>query len=318
MRIFIFVLVVIANSSCTEIYKSPEDSGGKMKIVATTSILGDALKNIAGDKAEIFILMGAGTDPHMYKPTYADVRKLIECDAIFYHGLHLEGKMESIMVKLQSIKKVVNVSNGLDENQLFYIDENKRLPDPHVWHDILLWLHCIRYAAKSMAEMDEQNSRYYLQRSEDYTLELKQTDRLIRDMITEIPAKRRIMVTAHNAFGYLGRAYGLEVKSLKGISTVSEFGLYNLRHMIDFIIDNRIVAIFPESSVPEKLMLALAEGCEKNGWKVCITPSLYSDALGEADGVAGTYVGMIKFNMEIITEYLKQTRHDHTCGSTRS
>ncbi|MCC5930818.1 MAG: zinc ABC transporter substrate-binding protein [Cyclobacteriaceae bacterium] len=318
MRKILIIAIVIVSCSCREIYQRPKVAGDRIKIVATTSILGDALKNIVGDKAEIFILMGAGTDPHMYKPAYADVRKLIECDAIFYHGLHLEGKMEDMLVKLQRIKKVVRLSDALSESDLFYMDDKKRLPDPHIWHDVNLWQLCMLYAAKAMAEIDEKNTSYYTLQSEKYLLELRQTDNLIRDIIKDIPPKKRIVVTAHNAFGYLGRAYGLEMKSLKGISTVSEFGLYNLSHMIDYIIENEIMAIFPENSVPEKLMFALAEGCEKNGWKVCIAPALYSDALGDAGGKAGTYIDMVLFNIEIIAEYLKKTAHDHTCGSTRS
>jgi manganese/zinc/iron transport system substrate-binding protein len=318
MKLFISLMIALVCASCRQIYQSPETAGEKMKIVATTSILGDALKNIAGDKADIFILMGPGTDPHMYKPAYADVKQLIDCDAIFYHGLHLEGKMEEILMKLQRIKKVVKLSDALAENELFYIDEKKRLPDPHVWHDVNLWQICVLYAAGALAEMDELNAAFYEDQSQKYLLELKETDRLIREKIKGIPIKSRILVTAHNAFGYLGRAYGLEVKSLKGVSTVSEFGLYNLSHMIEFIIDNKILTIFPESSVPEKLMFALAEGCEKNGWKVCIAPPLYSDALGDPGGKADTYIGMVLFNIEIIAEFLKHTTHDHTCGSTRS
>lgn len=277
----------------------------KLKIVATTSIIGDALKNIVGKKAEIITLMGPGVDPHAYKATPKNIKDLSQATIIFYNGLHLEGKMAEVLAVLSKKKPVYAVSDGIEAINYLGDSTYQDGLDPHIWFDVMCWSKAVNYMCLKMIqhmpawrEKLEKNTTLYI-------AQLQELHQKIQKEIDQIPKNQRVLITAHDAFSYFGRAYEVEVKGLQGISTVEECGLRDITDLVNFIIQHKIKAIFPENSVPSKPLKAVVEGCRQKGHTVILAEELYSDALGEAGTFAGTYIGMISTNVKIIVDALK-------------
>lgn len=283
-----------------------EQGTPRSQIVVTTSILGDIVKNIVGDKAAVVTLMGPGIDPHAYKARPKDVRALSKADIIFYNGLHLEGKMADVLHSLRLQKPIYAATDGIDLNN-YLVDPNfAEGKDPHIWFDVSLWKQAVAYISKQLQAADSANAPYYQANTERY---LQQLDRLHQDTqeaMQQIPKSHRVLISAHDAFSYLGRAYDIEVKALQGISTVEECGLRDITNLVNFIIENNVKAIFPETSVPDKLLRAVVEGCKQRGHQVTLGGPLYSDALGQEGTPAGTYIGMVEVNINIIVKALQQ------------
>jgi manganese/zinc/iron transport system substrate-binding protein len=280
-------------------------STGKLNIVTTTGMIADVVINIAGDSANVSSLMGPGVDPHLYKATYGDVNKLTDADIIFYNGLHLEGKLQEIFKKLAKAKTVVAVSNDIDRNTLTKIPGSTESYDPHIWFDVQKWQQCVDYTSKIMQQKDLAHASYYKENTRKYLLKLDSLHQFARRKISEIPPSQRVLVTAHDAFGYFGKAYEIEVKGLQGISTLSEFGLKDVSELVHLIVSRKIKAVFVESSVPQKSIEAVVEGCKARGHQVKIGGNLYSDAMGNPGTPAGTYIGMVRANIETIVAALK-------------
>ncbi len=280
-----------------------EKTNQRLSIVTTTGMIGDAVKQVVGDQAEVISLMGPGVDPHLYKATQGDLQRLTDADIIFYNGLHLEGKMGEVLEKLGRLKTVEPVAAAIDTARLILISEG--IHDPHIWFDVQLWKEAVKQIEKTMKEKDTANAAFYAANSLRYQQELDSLDASVRTSIQDIPETQRVLITAHDAFGYFGDAYGVEVRGLQGISTVSEFGLKDVTDLVNFIIDRKIKAIFVETSVSDKSIKAVIEGCQKKGWQVKIGGSLYSDAMGEANSPEGNYVGMVSKNVSTIVEALK-------------
>lgn len=298
-------LLLLATSllfiSCDD---NEENNNGMKKIVVTTNIIYDAVEFIAGEKNEVIGLMGAGVDPHLYKASQKDVLKLSSADMLVYNGLHLEGKMIDILEKMKRTTTVIAVSDGVDELSIIRSDEFAT-PDPHIWFDAMIWKQAITYFTDELIKWDPSNASHYFERKEKYLLELDQLNIYAKELLSEVHHSQRVLITAHDAFSYFGRAYDIEVYGLQGISTMSEFGLKDVSELVTFIIDRKIKAVFVESSVSEKALKSVIEGCEKQGHEVKIGGMLYSDAMGKRDGPEGTYKGMFSYNISTISKGLK-------------
>lgn len=285
--------------------KGNDSNESKPLVVTTTSIIADALKYMAGNDLEIHALMGSGVDPHIYKASQGDVALLTKASLIVHNGLHLEGKMSELFHKLEATRPVVAVSSALDPQTLRAMNDQATVYDPHIWFDPDLWLEGMEGVNRKLQELYPDKKDSFQQRFNRYKEEITSLNKQLQADIKTIPEENRVLITSHDAFGYYGQAFGLEVHGLQGISTVSEFGIRDLQNLSRFIIDRKIRAVFVESSVSPKSIEALIENCRKMGHEVRIGGELFSDALGEAGTAEGTYTGMLKHNTRTIIEALK-------------
>lgn len=277
----------------------------RMTIVTTTGIIRDAVINLVHDRAEVIALMGPGVDPHLYKATQGDLDKLLKADLVIYNGLHLEGKMSDVLEKLSHRKPVYALGSSLPDSLLHKIPGYENTYDPHIWFDVSLWSKAVGNLSGFLQEFDAANAAYYQESYRVYSAQLDSLHRWVQQQIGTIPENQRVLITAHDAFGYFGRAYHIEVRGLQGISTLSEFGLRDITNLARFIEERKIKAVFVETSVPEKSIRSLIEGCRERGWEVQMGGSLYSDALGAEGTPEGTYIGMVKSNVRTIVEALR-------------
>ncbi|MGH7959500.1 MAG: metal ABC transporter solute-binding protein, Zn/Mn family [Opitutaceae bacterium] len=275
------------------------------KAVATTAMVKDLVVRIGGQHAKVEGLMGEGVDPHLYKPTRDDVQQLLTADVVFYSGLMLEGRMTDTFLKVaRRGTPVFPVTELLDEKYLLEPEEFQGHTDPHVWMDVQAWTKAMEAAAKALSELDPANAATYRANADAYAKELKQLDDYARKSISSIPEQQRVLITAHDAFNYFGRAYNLKVFGIQGISTESEAGVQDINKLVDRIVENKIPAIFVETSVSDKNVRAIIEGAKTRGRKVEIGGTLFSDAMGAPGTYEGTYTGMIDHNVTIITRAL--------------
>ena len=298
---------MLVSSGCSDAKNGGEDSSseGKLTIVATTGMIADVARNIVGDRAEVIGLMGAGVDPHTYKAKHNDLQHLMEADIVLYNGLHLEGKMADVLGKLSSRKPVVSLGELLDTSQLRKAAEFEGAFDPHIWFDVRLWKYVVEKLSDTLTKLDSEATDTYRTNSMAYALKLDSLDVWARKEIGTIPEQSRVLITAHDAFGYFGEAYNIEVEGLQGISTVSEAGLADRVRMIDLIVKRKVKAVFVESSIPPKKIEAIVEGVEGKGHSIKIGGTLYSDAMGAEGTPEGTYIGMVRANVRTIVEALR-------------
>lgn len=291
-------------SACGKV-QDKKSQNGRLNIVTTTGIIEDAVINIVGDSADVTALMGPGVDPHLYKATQGDLQKLTGADIIFYNGLHLEGKMGEVLEKLSRMKPVVAVAEDIDHERLRKVPEFNNNYDPHIWFDVNLWTEAVRKIDEALQEMDSSNAEYYHQNAQAYIKQLDSLHGWVKQEISTIPEEQRILITAHDAFGYFGDAYNIEVLGLQGISTLSEYGLRDVSDLVKFIVEHRIKAVFVETSVSENAINAVVKGAQERGFNVRIGGNLYSDAMGKKGTPEGTYIGMVRANVKTIVEALK-------------
>lgn len=303
MRLTIIIFFAAILLSCTP--SSEKTSDSSLHVVATTGMLYDIVVNIAKDKMTAEAIMGPGVDPHLYKATQGDLSKLKKADLIVYNGILLEGKMSEILKKMGKLKPVVAAAESLPDSLLLNAADYKDAYDPHIWFDIKRWKYAVDEVSKAMISIDTQNEEFYRTNTNRYLKQLDSLDNFVRTRILEIPENQRILVTAHDAFGYFGDSYNVKVEALQGISTVADFGLKDVANLIDLIIENNIKAIFVETSVSDKSINAVVTGCREKGHNVQIGGYLYSDAMGDIGTVEGTYIGMFKKNVNTIVEALK-------------
>lgn len=290
--------------SCSPASKEKRNDA-RLSILTTTGMIEDAVKNIVGDSAEVSALMGPGVDPHLYKATQGDLRKLQEADIIFYNGLHLEGKMTNVFQKISGRKPVFPIAKGVPEDRLIRSEQFQHAPDPHIWFDVDLWKNAVIFIKEKLKENDTLRADYYEKNAAAYLLQLDSLHGFVKKEIARIPEAQRVLITAHDAFGYFGKAYNIEVKGLQGISTMSDYGLKDITTLVDFIIERNIKAVFVETSVSQRSINAVVEGCRERGHPVKVGGSLFSDAMGEKGTPAGTYIGMVTQNVNTIVESLK-------------
>ncbi len=300
--IALFILVSACKPKVETTDKSAEE---KLKVVTTTGMLYDAIINIAGDKVEAEALMQPGVDPHLYKATQGDLNKLTEADLIVYNGLHLEGKMGEVFEKVARLKPTLPAAESIDHTQLRKLDGDLDLHDPHVWFDASLWKEVVKAISLKLIELRPQHQLEFETNTKLYLEQLDELHNWAKIEIATIPKDQRIMITAHDAFGYFGAAYDIEVKGLQGISTLSDFGLKDVAELVNLIISRNIKSIFIETSVSPKAIEAVAAGCQQKGHQVSIGGKLYSDAMGEQGTTEGTYIGMFRGNVNTIVSGLK-------------
>ena len=276
----------------------------RLRVVATTGQVGDLVRNIGGSRVELSVLMGPGIDPHLYKASAGDVERLRRADLIFYNGLHLEAKMGEVLSRLGSRTPTYAVAEAIPEESLIAPPEFAGSHDPHVWLDVALWQIAATVVRDALIEQDAAHATGYQERAATYLSELVALDDYVRERAAGIPPARRVMITAHDAFNYFGRAYAIEVRGLQGISTVTEAGTADMRDLATFIAERRIPAMFVESSVPPKSIEAVQAAVRARGFAVAIGGELYSDAMGEAGTPAGTYTGMVRHNIDTIAKAL--------------
>lgn len=270
-----------------------------LRVLATTTMLADLVREIGGTRIAIEGLMGPGVDPHSYKASQGDIRKLAQADLVIYHGLHLEAKLADVLGTLPD-GRAVAVAERLPAELLLEDEDNPGLHDPHVWFDIALWEKCAEIVAAVCTERDPEGASTYTRNLKAYQSRLAQLDGFVRAEIAKIPAEQRVLVTAHDAFRYFGRAYGVEVRGLQGISTAAEAGAQDLQQLAQFIADRRIPAIFVESSVPHRSIEAVRQAVAARGHEVRVGAELYSDALGSSCSGAGDYLSMMQMNASSI------------------
>jgi manganese/zinc/iron transport system substrate-binding protein len=303
-RSALFMIVVLFFYSCGP-KKHAHEQGEKMCIVATTGMIGDAVRNIVSDSAEVLVLMGPGVDPHLYKASYGDLRKLRNASVIIYNGLHLEGKMVEVFQKISKQKKTICMAAGLQEKQLRKTAQFAGNADPHIWFNVGLWRKAIQYMGTQIILDDSVHADFYRKNINAYLSRLDSLDAWVKKEISTIPEKKRVLITAHDAFGYFGDAYHIEVMGLQGISTLSDFGLSDISSLVSLISERKIKAVFVESSVPRKSIEAVVEGCLEQGHRVSIGSTLYSDAMGSAGTPEDNYIGMVRHNVRSIVSALK-------------
>ena len=301
MRKSIICLFVIFLVAC----KAPTKSSGKLKVVVTTTMLTDLVKNIGGDLIDLQGLMGAGVDPHLYKASEGDVSKLFNADVIFYNGLHLEGKLVAVFEKMETQKTTVALGEFLAKEGLIGSDYFASNYDPHVWFNIQYFKEFSDKVTSVLSEKDPKNAASFTANNLAFQQKLDLLHTAVVNTIATLAPEKRILVTAHDAFNYFGKAYGFKVVGLQGLSTAAEAGVQDVQKLSEYIIANKVKAIFIESSVPRRTIEALQEAVLSKGHQVSIGGSLYSDALGDADSVEGTYVGMFLYNIKTIVNALQ-------------
>jgi len=296
--------VVALLFSCNK--KQQKANGGKLNVVTTTTMITDMIQAIGSDRIHVQGLMGSGVDPHLYKASEGDVSKLSKADVIFYNGLHLEGKLEDIFERMQhSNKETVALSHSIAKDQLITSENFASNYDPHIWFQIDYWIDCAKYAASELSRIDAANKAYYQVNSEAYINKLKQLKQENNTLVAGLPQSKRVLITAHDAFNYFGKAYGFEVVGLQGLSTATEAGVQDVQNLSKFIIQKNVKAIFVESSVPKRTIQALQASVQAKGHRVEIGGELFSDALGSKGTPEATYIGMYKHNISTIVNALK-------------
>lgn len=289
-------------AACGPKEKTP---GAPLEVAATVGMIADIVRVVAGDRVEVKGIIGEGVDPHLYKPTSTDVKALQAADLIFYNGLMLEGKMGDVLVRLAgSGKKVVAVTEAILDQGDYVITDEAEHYDPHVWMDVQGWKKAVTVVERALSEHDPANAPHYRENAAAYQEQLTKLDDYAKASIATIPEPQRVLVTAHDAFNYLSRAYGIEVRGVQGMSTESEAGVKDIETLVSFLVSRKIPSVFVETSVSDKNVRALLEGAAAQGHPVVIGGELYSDAMGPAGTYEGTYLGMIDHNITTITRAL--------------
>ncbi|MGH2570571.1 MAG: metal ABC transporter solute-binding protein, Zn/Mn family [bacterium] len=298
----VFALALFASAGLA----ADASAADKIKVTCTTSMVGDLIEWIGGERVEVTTLMGPGVDPHLYKASEGDIGRLSSADIVFYNGLFLEGKMQEVLENVRKRgKTVIGLGDRIDKSLLTTPPEFQGHPDPHVWFDVKLWKQTVAPALKGLISIDPASQEFFEANASVRLEELTELHAWCGERLAEIPKERRVLVTAHDAFGYFGRAYDIEVVGLQGISTASEYGLADVQRVVDIVAARGVKAVFVESSVPPRSIEAVVEGCRARGHEVRIGGSLFSDAMGEKGTPQGTYIGMVQHNVTTIVEALK-------------
>lgn len=282
----------------------PRETEDRVQVVATIGMIADVARNVGGERVRVTGLMGPGVDPHLYKASEGDVRRLFRADVVLFGGLHLEAKMGEVLEEMGSRTRVVAVTDAIPRDRLLAPPEFAGAHDPHVWFDVSMWEMTTDTIAGALAAADPAHAAEYRANAARYRARLQALHRYVLAQAARVPREQRVLVTAHDAFNYFGRAYGFQVRGLQGISTAAEAGTADVQALAAFIADRRIPAVFVESSIPRRTIEAVQEAVRARGWEVRIGGELFSDALGTAGTPEGTYEGMVRHNIDTITRAL--------------
>jgi len=304
LLIGMIVTVVLVGCATSQSQKGAI-SERQVNVVTTVGMIADVAQGVGGERVNVQGLMGPGTDPHLYKASEGDVQRLAEADLILYNGLHLEAKMGEVLERMdgQGVTTVA-VAETISEDQLLQPAEFEGNYDPHVWFEIPLWMQTVEVVRDALIQVDPDSADLYTSNAEAYMAELETLEAYVQEQVSRIPTEQRVLITAHDAFNYFGRAYGFEVRGLQGISTESEAGTGDVQDLAAFIASRKIPAIFIESSVPVRNIEAVQAAVRDKGFEVGIGGELFSDAMGDAGTVEGTYTGMVRHNVDTIVEAL--------------
>ena len=286
----------------------PAPAGAKTEtcknVIATIAQIGQPLAEIAGGKADVITLIGDGVDPHLYRLTRSDVAKINRADIVFYNGLHLEAQMIDMLRRFAARKPVIGIADTLKSKNLLPWDDKTH--DPHVWMDPSLWAQALQAAVDALTKYDPENADTYRANAAVYFSKIYALDTSTRTAVAKIPAASRALVTAHDAFGYFGRAYAIDVLAIQGVSTESEAGIRKIEALVDILVQRKISAVFVETTVSTRNVRALIEGASARGHTVRIGGSLFSDAMGPHGGHNGTYIGMFDQKVNTIVRALRR------------
>lgn len=310
--VFVMILFVGCDHQSGKTNEKASSSTGTssqkpIRVVTTIGMITDIVQNVGGDRVDATGLMGAGIDPHLYKASEGDVARLAGADLIFYNGLHLEGKMAGVLERMQDQIKTVAVTQNVDRNMLLAPPEFEGAYDPHLWFDVTLWMKAVERVRDTLIEVDKGSAALYRSNTEDYLAKLAELHNYVMQQAERVSPDQRVLVTAHDAFNYFGRAYGFEVRGLQGISTAAEAGTADVQALVQFIVERRIPAMFVETSVPRRSIEAVQAAVKAKGFSVEIGGQLFSDAMGASGTPEGTYIGMVRHNIDTIVASLLQT-----------
>ncbi|GAB6090267.1 metal ABC transporter solute-binding protein, Zn/Mn family [Spirochaeta dissipatitropha] len=310
-KLFIYTAVSAVILSCSAMNLSAAgrqegntDSSYPIKIVATTGMIGDLVSAVGAEHVIVEVLMGEEVDPHLYRPTRADIARMQNADLIFYNGLNLEGRMGDTLVQLARNKPVHAVSELIEESYLLDDEEYENAYDPHLWMDVSLWIRALEVVESVLKDYDPAHSEDFSRNTTAYREQLQKLDSYIREISATIPMENRVLLTAHDAFGYFGAAYNIEVFGVQGMSTESEAGLDDINQLVRMVSDRKIKAVFAESTVPDRALQAVIEGAQARGHNLVLGGELFSDAMGPAGSYEGTYIGMMDHNASTIVRAL--------------
>jgi manganese/zinc/iron transport system substrate-binding protein len=274
-----------------------------IKVVCTTGMVADLVKNVGGPWVTVEQLMGQDVDPHLYQATPGDMRKIIKADLVFYSGLHLEGKMTEVLHAKGQKHSGVAIGEHLPKSQILTTEDG--ISDPHVWFDVSLWAKGIDIVRDTLISHDAAHVEDYRKQAESYRAELTKLHEYAKERMGTIPKAQRVLITSHDAFQYFGRAYEIEVRGIQGISTDSEASVKDINNLVRFLTERKVKAVFVETSVNQRNMQALVEGCQAAGHKVVLGGELFSDAMGQEGTPQGTYIGMVRHNVDTIVNALR-------------
>ena len=310
--VFVMILFVACDQQSDKANEKTSSATGissqkPIRVVTTIGMITDIVQNVGGDRVNATGLMGPGIDPHLYKASEGDVARLAGADLIFYNGLHLEGKMAGVLERMQDQVKTVTVTQDIDRAALLAPPEFEGAYDPHVWFDVTLWIKAVERVRDTLIEVDKDSAELYRTNTKNYLAKLEELHNYVVRQAERVSPDQRVLVTAHDAFNYFGRAYGFEVRGLQGISTATEAGTADVQALVQFIVERRIPAMFVETSVPRRSIEAVQAAVKAKGFSVEIGGQLFSDAMGPSGTPEGTYIGMVRHNIDTIVASLLQT-----------
>ena len=278
---------------------------GKVNIVTTTTMLGDLAKVIGGDSVNVFSIMKPGVNPHSYNPKPSDARALSKADLVVLNGLHLEAKMGDVLLSIHQSKRLIasDILETLNPQPIILTSSGQH--DPHIWNDINNWKYIATSLKDKLIEIDDHHQAEYETNLVTYHHQLDELNLEIEGLVSQIDVKNRVLITAHDAFAYLGRAYGFEVHSIQGISTQSEASVKDIQDLANLVVSLNVKAIFVETSVPENTIRSVIEAVNAQGKALVIGGHLYSDSLGDEQSGADTYITMYRHNMTTIVDALR-------------
>ena len=304
IKIYLLSFLTVSLLSCQE--NSDSSDNKKIKVICTTGIIADAIQKILPPYFEVTSLMGPGVDPHTYKSKTSEIKTMMTADAIVYNGIHFEANLIDAITEIGKTGFVVSLGDIVPEQRLRKTTEFGTDYDPHFWHDVNLFATSIELAGKQFSEKFTSSKNHIDSATAAYTKDLYAIESYVQGEMTKIPDSSRVLITAHDAFGYYGRAFKIEVKGVQGISTASDISIRGITELTDFIVSRNIPSIFVENSVSEKNINSIKEGCKAKGLNLKIGGPLFSDGLGDAKSGAETYIKMIKKNTNTIVGGLSQ------------
>jgi manganese/zinc/iron transport system substrate-binding protein len=301
LHYLLLFIAMLSLNACNQLAMAEADiSERTVNVVTTTGMITDIVENVGGERVQVTGLMGPGVDPHLYKATAGNVATLMNADVIFFNGLHLEAQLGEVLGEMQSRTATVAVAESIDQNLLLSPPEFEGAYDPHVWMDVTLWMEAVNSVRDTLVELDPAHAEVYQANASGYLSELEDLHQYVLNQAATLPAEQRVLITAHDAFNYFGRAYGFEVRGLQGISTVAEPSTADVQDLAGFIVERRIPALFVETSVPVRTIEAVRAAVQAQGFEVRLGGELFSDAMGDPGSPEGTYIGMIRHNINTI------------------